>query len=130
MATKSMEFYFSKFTLSKSDIKAVKKKLINSANLEKLAACLTLVGNSTRLKIILLINELKELCVNDISKFLDISVSAVSQHLSKLKAHGLVKSRKRSQTVFYSLSDHSFLNTLVEKFLERFKKNFKKYFNQ
>jgi ArsR family transcriptional regulator len=34
-----------------------------------------------------------------------LSQSAFSQHLTVLKKHGLVKVRKESQQVFYSLSD-------------------------
>jgi len=130
MVTKDIGLDFSKLTLSNESINSLKKSLIDSASLDNLAAHLRLVGNSTRLKIIFLINELKELCVCDISKLLDISVSAVSQHLSKLRAHGLVKSRRKNQTIFYSLSDHSFLDSLKEKFLGGLNKNLKKYLNK
>ena len=41
-----------------------------------------------------------------------ISVSAVSQHLAKLRAYGLVANRREAQTIFYRLTDHSFIADL------------------
>jgi DNA-binding transcriptional ArsR family regulator len=34
-----------------------------------------------------------------------VTQSAVSQHLSKFKAYGLVIARRENQTLFYALSD-------------------------
>jgi DNA-binding transcriptional ArsR family regulator len=36
---------------------------------------------------------------------LEITVPAVSQQLAKLKAFGLLKSRRENQTIFYSIAD-------------------------
>ncbi|MCP4202669.1 MAG: tetratricopeptide repeat protein [bacterium] len=40
------------------------------------------------------------------------SVSAVSQHLAKLRAYGLTTTRRDAQTIYYRLSDHEFLAKL------------------
>jgi DNA-binding transcriptional ArsR family regulator len=76
-----------------------------SPQLDELAEFLNLVGNSTRPKIVFLLTEFKELCVCDLAQILDVTVPAVSQQLAKLKAFGLLKSRRENQTIFYSIAD-------------------------
>ena len=51
----------------------------------------------------LLIN--KEFSVNEISRKLDVSQSAVSHQLKTLRSSNLVKTNKVGQTVYYSISD-------------------------
>ncbi|MDN2482618.1 ArsR/SmtB family transcription factor [Vibrio astriarenae] len=46
-----------------------------------------------------------EVCVADLQKNSSLSQSAFSQHLTVLRNHQLVKVRKSSQQVFYSLAD-------------------------
>jgi len=85
--------------------------------LEDLAVFLGLLGSSTRLKLIYLLGELKELCVCDMADILGVSVSAVSQHLAKLRAYGVVKTRREKQTIYYSLSGgprHKLLLAMVD----------------
>lgn len=67
------------------------------------AAVLSLAGNDARLKILLLLSE-QQLCVCDLADVLRMNVSAVSQHLRKLKDGGVIHARKVGQTVFYSLA--------------------------
>ena len=66
---------------------------------------LELAGNNVRLKIIFLIYEEKRLCVCDISDILGMTVSAVSQHLRKLKDRKLIETEREAQTIFYSLTE-------------------------
>lgn len=63
-----------------------------------------LVGNKVRLKILLLLHEEKQLCVCDLSDILGMNISAVSQHLRKLKDRNYIHSKKEAQTICYSLS--------------------------
>jgi DNA-binding transcriptional ArsR family regulator len=63
-----------------------------------------LAGNNVRLKILYLIYEENRLCVCDLSDILGMTVSAISQHLRKLKDRKLIQSEKEAQTVFYSLT--------------------------
>ena len=62
-------------------------------------------GDSTRIKIIESLLE-EELCVNDISKKTNVSQSAVSHQLRILKTSKLVKYRKDSNLIYYSLADN------------------------
>jgi DNA-binding transcriptional ArsR family regulator len=65
---------------------------------------LELVGNNVRLKILFLFYEEKRLCVCDISTILGMTISAVSQHLRKLKDRKLIETEREAQTIFYSLT--------------------------
>lgn len=71
--------------------------------LNDLAEDLKLLGDKTRLTILILLKE-REWCVCEFVDLFDISQPAVSQHLRKLKSSGLVKEQKRGQWVYYSLN--------------------------
>ncbi len=46
-----------------------------------------------------------ELSVSELNELVDISQSALSQHLAKLREDKIVTSRRSSQTIYYSISD-------------------------
>jgi DNA-binding transcriptional ArsR family regulator len=69
-----------------------------------LANGLSLVGNSVRLKIVYLLFDQERLCVCDISDILGMNISAVSQHLRKMKDRNLLEIDREAQTIFYSLT--------------------------
>jgi ArsR family transcriptional regulator, virulence genes transcriptional regulator len=48
-----------------------------------------------------------ESSVNALSTAVGLSQSSLSQHLAKLRAEGLVHTRRESQTIFYSLADEA-----------------------
>jgi DNA-binding transcriptional ArsR family regulator len=58
---------------------------------------------SSRMKILKLISG-RKLCVNAITRFLDISQPAVSQHLSVLRRAGLVTGERNGYLVHYTLN--------------------------
>lgn len=86
-----------------SDGKQIISELENSIDL--LANALNLAGNQVRLKILFLLSKEQKLCVCDLSDILSMKISAVSQHLRKLKDGNLIKSERKAQTIFYSLTD-------------------------
>lgn len=45
-----------------------------------------------------------EKSVGELSKLLDIQQSPLSQHLSRMRAEGLVATRRDAQTIYYSLN--------------------------
>ncbi|GAB5389012.1 MAG: metalloregulator ArsR/SmtB family transcription factor [Alphaproteobacteria bacterium] len=45
-----------------------------------------------------------ELSVSQLEAMLDLSQSALSQHLARLRRDGLVQTRREAQTIYYSLS--------------------------
>jgi len=82
------------------------RKTVSELNesFDYLANGLSLVGNSVRLKIVYLLFDEKRLCVCDISDILGMNISAVSQHLRKMKDRNLLEMDREAQTVFYSLT--------------------------
>ena len=79
-------------------------KLLNEDLVIDLSELFKIFGDSTRIKIInVLLDE--ELCVNDISKRINVSQSAVSHQLRILKTSKLVKYRKEANMIYYSLDD-------------------------
>lgn len=79
--------------------------LLTEEKLIDLSELFKIFGDSTRIKIINVLLE-EELCVNDISKKINISQSAVSHQLRILKSSKLVKYRKEANMIYYSLDDN------------------------
>lgn len=93
----------------------LKLKLINQS-VGKVAKILNLAGNETRLKILFLLNQEKELCPCDLADILEMTVPAISQHLRKLRDANIIKRRKVGQTIFYALIEEN--NKILEMVLE------------
>ena len=82
----------------------VTKRMVRGETLNKMSAFLKVVADPTRLSIVsaLLI---REMCVCDLAKLLDMEHSAVSHQLRLLKQSRLIKSRREGQSIIYSLAD-------------------------
>lgn len=99
------------------------KKTVSELNesFDYLANGLSLVGNNVRLKILYLLFEEKRLCVCDLSDILEMNISAISQHLRKMKDRNLLETERDAQTIFYSLTPE--YSTLLNPFFEILEKN-------
>ena len=86
-------------------IKRWKKAMAFTPDLDERATILGLIGHPTRLRLFYVLDQLAEVCVCDLAEILGVTQSAVSQHLAKFKAYGIVASRRDAQTLFYRLSD-------------------------
>jgi len=62
------------------------------------------LANVNRLMILCILCE-GELSVTELNERVDISQSALSQHLAKLRDDQVVKTRRSSQTIYYSIAD-------------------------
>ncbi|MBP5790063.1 MAG: helix-turn-helix transcriptional regulator [Neisseriaceae bacterium] len=64
------------------------------------------LGNANRLQILCLLLENGEMCVNHLHKSLqDLSQSALSQHLAKMREDGLISFRRDAQLLYYTICD-------------------------
>lgn len=72
---------------------------------EKLSLLLQRAGNEVRLKILFILYEEKKLCVCDLADILGMNVSAISQHLRKLKDGGILRVKREGQTSFYEITE-------------------------
>jgi DNA-binding transcriptional ArsR family regulator len=68
------------------------------------AGFLSLLANDKRLLILCELMAAREVSVGNLAAAVGLSQSALSQHLSKLRAERLVDTRRESQTIFYKLS--------------------------
>ena len=76
----------------------------SSQDAENAAKFLKTLANPNRLIILnLLMNN--EACVGDLEKSLNISQSALSQHLSRMRDDGILARRRESQQIFYTIKD-------------------------
>lgn len=95
-----------------SDYQEIKKELKNKKGLVACAEQLGVVGDATRLKICYLLCHYPELNVGEVAEIIGTSVSVVSHSLKKLLELDLVSRRKESQSVYYSLVNNQFTQTL------------------
>ncbi|RKR06240.1 ArsR family transcriptional regulator [Kushneria sinocarnis] len=66
------------------------------------ASLLKAMANENRLRILCLLRK-GEMSVTELNTQLDLSQSALSQHLAVLRREELVNTRRASQTIYYSL---------------------------
>ena len=106
-------------TVSQKKMTQVRQKLEASPAFESVAQLMTLGADINRLKILYLIED-RELSVGDLAEILGVTISSVSQHLTRLKAYRLVSPRRQAQAIFYRLTDHPFNAKLREIFFRQF----------
>jgi len=78
----------------------------------KLADFYSLFSDSTRIKILITLI-LNEMCVNDLSKLLDINQTTISHQLKILKASGLINCYRKNKFMFYSIKEEYIKNTML-----------------
>ncbi len=91
-------------SVNKTKVRTVKKAMLSDRDVNSLSETFSVLADPTRTKIIYALSK-EELCVCDITSILGISISAVSHQLRILRNMRLVKFRKESKMVYYSLDD-------------------------
>ena len=85
-------------------VQSISEELPEEDALFDLAELFKIFGDSTRIKILFVLLEC-DLSVNDITKVLHMTQSAISHQLRILKTNGLVKYRREGKSLIYSLAD-------------------------
>ncbi|ANU19934.1 transcriptional regulator [Planococcus plakortidis] len=80
--------------------------------IDKASMLLKLLGDKTRLSMVKLL-EKNDCCVCEFVEIFNVSQSAISQHLRKLRDLGLVKEKRKGQWIFYSLNQDSELYDML-----------------
>ena len=75
------------------------------AKADAAAEFLGLLSSRPRLLILCHLLEVGELAVSNLVDRVGLSQSALSQHLGKLRARGLVDSRREGQNIYYRIAD-------------------------
>lgn len=73
---------------------------------------LKLVGNENRLLILCSLVE-GEMGVGFLQDRVNLSQSALSQHLAKLRSDGLINARRESQNIYYSISEGKIMDLMA-----------------
>ncbi|MFT5814682.1 MAG: DNA-binding transcriptional ArsR family regulator [Psychroserpens sp.] len=81
-------------------------------NAKEVTKILKLFSNENRLMILCCIAN-NELTVGDLNEQIDLSQSALSQHLAKLRASGLVLTRREAQTIYYRIENPNIKDLLT-----------------
>jgi len=68
------------------------------------AQLLKLMANDQRLTVLCRLSG-GEMSVSELGKHVSLTQSALSQHLAKLRAEGLVATRREAQTIYYRLAN-------------------------
>jgi DNA-binding transcriptional ArsR family regulator len=71
---------------------------------EEASDFLLLLANAQRLRILCALRE-GERSVTSLGDVVDLSQSALSQHLARLRQSGVVSTRRDAQTIYYSIRD-------------------------
>jgi DNA-binding transcriptional ArsR family regulator len=69
------------------------------------------LANESRLMIMCVLSE-GEISVGQLNERIQLSQSALSQHLAVLREQNLVQTRRESQTIYYSLSDSAAMDII------------------
>jgi DNA-binding transcriptional ArsR family regulator len=90
------------FALTADDAAALKKLARQAGDAAQL---LKMLANEKRLLILCFLAGRGEMTVGELVDVVKLSQSALSQHLAKLRADGLVDFRRTSQTLHYRVAD-------------------------
>ena len=71
---------------------------------ERVSSRLEMLANPKRLMILCRLAQ-GEASVGELQKFVGLSQSALSQHLARLRASGIVATRREAQTMHYRIAD-------------------------
>lgn len=71
----------------------------------EVAALLRAIGNERRLLLLCMLIEHREVTAGALAEYVELSASATSQHLAKMREEGLVDSRREAQSVYYRIAD-------------------------
>ena len=88
----------------------------STEKMEKLSKNIKILGDSNRLKIIILLFD-GEKCVGDITDSVGLSQSATSHQLRILKDANILKSKKEGNLIYYSIADNH-VRVLVKTLME------------
>ncbi len=90
--------------LHKLTEQTIKSNLPNKKVINKLTYFYSIFNDSTRIKILIALL-LSKMCVNDLSKILDLNQTTVSHQLKYLKSCGVVSSTRINKFNFYEVSN-------------------------
>lgn len=101
--------------LPKEDVKAIRQKQQQENTF--VPRLFNALGDDTRWKLFLLLQEHKDLCVTDLANILEVSVPAVSQQLRVLELSGLIHRQRMGQSMCYQIQSQNPFTRIVIKMI-------------
>ena len=98
------------------DLKQLVGKIVDTKHINKQSRLLKALANPTRLEILILL-QIREMCVCEIMVALGLTQPTASHHLNILENVGVVRDRKEGRWVFYSITSEAI--QLLFEFLEK-----------
>jgi DNA-binding transcriptional ArsR family regulator len=98
-----------------SELRQIVHEIADENTVKTQSRLLKALADTTRLKIMMLL-DIREMCVCEIMVALDLTQPTASHHLGILEAVDLIKDRREGKWVFYSLNDKSIMN-LIKNFI-------------
>ncbi len=72
---------------------------------EEASKMLKLLANEKRLLILCKLTEKEKTTVGELSKFVGLSQSALSQHLAKMREQDIITTRREAQNIYYTINN-------------------------
>ncbi len=95
-------------------LQSIKQEITDSEAVKACAHRHGTIGDLSAMRICYLFRHHPELSVTEIADLVDISVSAASRQLKKLKEADILQSSKHAQTVYYSIQKNEFTENLLQ----------------
>ena len=96
-----------------SELRQLVNEIIDENVVKRKSRLFRALADTTRLKILMLL-EMREMCVCEIMVALDLTQPTASHHLGMLEAVDLVKDRREGKWVFYSLTNKRITKLMKE----------------
>lgn len=94
-------------------VSALRRAIPREEILRDLADVFSVLGHESRLKIVAALSR-QEATVNDLAAAVDMTVSALSHQLSKLRDLRIVRTRREGRSVWYALDDQHVADLLAQ----------------
>ena len=88
-----------------ADVEQARRATLSVPSAERLATLLSLLSDPTRLRAVVALAGVDELCVGDLALALDISMDQASYALKQLRGAGVVQARREGRAMYYRLAD-------------------------
>lgn len=109
-------------------LRCLQEEINGDIDFEIDADLFAMLASPTRLKILYCLLKSDELCVCDFADIMEMTVSAISHQLRKLKDRGLVKNRRDGLTIYYSIKKNKLEPVL--QFIKKFNQSIIKEMGQ